>query len=133
MNKGYSKNLKSHINGFIPKNKILLGNNSTSILEKLYLFSNSDNKFLRFFFSSRLNLVLILEILSSGDKGRSFEYLCDRIPNQIGKRTTIQNCLNSALHQKIVSKVTCSFDKRIKYFRLTEFSSESLKKLTDAF
>ena len=31
MDKGYSKNLKSHINGFIPKNKILLGNNKFDV------------------------------------------------------------------------------------------------------
>ena len=129
MYKNYSKNSKFLINGFLPKNKIFLDEYSSSILENLYSFSKSDNKFLRFFFSSRLNFVIVLEILSSGNKGKSFEYLCESIPKLIGKRTTIQNCLNNALTQKMISKVRCSDDKRIKYYRLTETSIEALRSL----
>ncbi len=132
MEKMYLKNILN-INGFIPKNKIFLNGYSSSILKKLYSFSSSKDKFLKFFFSSRLNFVIVLEILASENKGRSFEYLCERIPKQIGKRTTIQNCLNSAFKDKMIHKVTCSNDKRIKYFRLTEKSIDTLKVLPDIF
>ena len=91
---------------FLPdKKKIDIKTFSSKVLTDLYKFSLSKNKLIRFFFSSRLHLILILEIVNSKNNENSFEYLCEKIDKQLGKRTTIQKILNDAIKIGLISKV----------------------------
>lgn len=116
--------------GFLPEdNNSDARSYSSKLLSKLYKYSLSKNKFMKFLYSSRLHFILILEIIDSKKSyGKSFEYLCEKIDKQIGKRTTIQNILNQAISQGLIVKVPCEKDKRVKFYKLTEESKESLKK-----
>ena len=78
--------------------------------------------------SSSLN---ILEIsLATVDKNHliSFEYLCDHIPKNLGKRTTIQTILNEAVRKNFFSKTTSQKDKRVKHYILEKTSAEVIEK-----
>lgn len=100
---------------------------SRKLLTKIYKFSLSQDKFIKFFYTSRLHFILMLEIIESS-KGKSFQFLCEKIDEQIGKRTTIQSVLNEAIKRSFIFKTACKKDKRIKYYKLTNNSEESLKK-----
>jgi len=92
----------------------------SKILSNLYNFSLSQNKFLKFFYKSRLHFITILEI-SIGEL-KSFEFLCEKIPNAIGKRTSIQTLLNEAVAQGVLLKYPCAKDNRIKLYKLSNDS-----------
>jgi|TARA_B110000858_G_scaffold193202_2_gene245273 DNA-binding MarR family transcriptional regulator len=63
---------------------------------------------------------------------KSFETLCEKIPNPIGKRTTIQTILNEAVAMNLLLKYPCAKDKRIKFYKLTEDSEQTLKEWAEA-
>jgi len=87
-------------------------------------FHTSTNKFLKFFYSSRLHFIIILEV--SIGKMKSFETLCQKIPNAIGKRTTIQTILNEAVAMNLMIKYPCAKDRRIKFYKLTKDSEQMI-------
>tara|TARA_B110000211_G_C14067081_1_gene548148 strand:+ start:114 stop:527 length:414 start_codon:yes stop_codon:yes gene_type:complete len=100
------------------------------VLVNIYNFSISTNAFTKFFYASRLHFIIILEI--SIGKMKSFESLCEKIPNPIGKRTTIQTILNEAVAMNLLLKYPCVKDKRIKFYKLTEDSEQTLKEWAEA-
>lgn len=96
----------------------------SKVLTNVYNFSLSTNKFLKFFYSSRLHFIIILEV--SIGKMKSFETLCQKIPNAIGKRTTIQTILNEAVAMNLMIKYPCIKDRRIKFYKLTKDSEQMI-------
>ena len=100
------------------------------VLINIYNFSLSTNTFTKFFYASRLHFIIILEV--SIGKMKSFENLCEKIPNPIGKRTTIQTILNEAVAMNLLLKYPCAKDKRIKFYKLTEDSKQTLKEWAEA-
>jgi len=94
------------------------------VLANMYNFSLSENKFMKFFYTSRLHFIIILEI-SIGDM-KSFEFLCQKISNAIGKRTTIQTILNESVASNILLKYASEKDKRIKFYKLSNDSEQAL-------
>ena len=98
--------------------------NKSKVLTNVYNFSLSTNKFLKFFYSSRLHFIIILEV--SIGKMKSFETLCQKIPNAIGKRTTIQTILNEAVAMNLMIKYPCVKDRRIKFYKLTKDSEQMI-------
>ena len=100
------------------------------VLVNIYNFSISTNAFTKFFYASRLHFIIILEI--SIGKMKSFESLCEKIPNALGKRTTIQTILNKSVAMNILLKYPCAKDKRIKFYKLTEDSEQTLKEWAEA-
>ena len=100
------------------------------VLINMYSFSLSTNKFLKFFYASRLHFIIILEI--SVGKMKSFESLCEKIPNALGKRTTIQTILNKSVAMNLLLKYPCIKDKRIKFYKLTKDSEQALKEWAEA-
>ena len=84
-----------------------------------------------FYYLSRLHSVIVLEAsLATVDKNHliSFEYLCDHIPRNLGKRTTIQTILNEAVRKNFFTKTTSQKDKRVKYYILEKTSAEVIEK-----
>ena len=84
-----------------------------------------------FYYVSRLHSIIVLEIsLATVDKNHliSFEYLCDHIPRNLGKRTTIQTILNDAVRKNFFIKTTSQKDKRVKYYTLEKTSAEVIEK-----
>ena len=84
-----------------------------------------------FYYLSRLHSIIVLEItLATVDKNHliSFEYLCDHIPRNLGKRTTIQTILNEAVRKNFFTKTTSQQDKRVKYYILEKTSAEVIEK-----
>ena len=84
-----------------------------------------------FYYLSRLHSIIVLEItLATVDKNHliSFEYLCDHIPRNLGKRTTIQTILNEAVRKNFFIKTTSQKDKRVKYYILEKTSAEVIEK-----
>ena len=84
-----------------------------------------------FYYLSRLHSIIVLEItLATVDKNHliSFEYLCDHIPRNLGKRTTIQTILNEAIRKNFFTKTTSQKDKRVKYYILEKTSAEVIEK-----
>ena len=84
-----------------------------------------------FYYLSRLHSIIVLEIsLATVDKNHliSFEYLCDHIPRNLGKRTTIQTILNEAVRKNFFTKTTSQKDKRVKYYILEKTSAEVIDK-----
>ena len=84
-----------------------------------------------FYYLSRLHSIIVLEIsLATVDKNHliSFEYLCDHIPRNLGKRTTIQTILNEAVRKNFFTKTTSQQDKRVKYYILERTSAEVIEK-----
>ena len=84
-----------------------------------------------FYYLSRLHSIIVLEItLATVDKNHliSFEYLCDHIPRNLGKRTTIQTILNEAVRKNFFTKTTSQKDKRVKYYILEKTSAEVIEK-----
>jgi hypothetical protein len=84
-----------------------------------------------FYYISRLHSIIVLEItLATVDKNHliSFEYLCDHIPRNLGKRTTIQTILNEAVRKNFFTKTTSQKDKRVKYYILEKTSAEVIEK-----
>ena len=84
-----------------------------------------------FYYSSRLHSIIVLEVsLATVDKNHliSFEYLCDHIPRNLGKRTTIQTILNEAVRKNFFTKTTSQKDKRVKYYILEKTSAEVIEK-----
>lgn len=100
------------------------------VLINIYNFSLSTNTFTKFFYASRLHFIIILEV--SIGKMKSFETLCEKIPNPIGKRTTIQTILNEAVAMNLLLKYPCAKDKRIKFYKLTKDSEQTLKEWAEA-
>ena len=100
------------------------------VLINIYNFSLSTNTFTKFFYASRLHFIIILEV--SIGKMKSFENLCEKIPNPIGKRTTIQTILNEAVAMGILLKYPCVKDKRIKFYKLSKDSEQTLKEWAEA-
>jgi len=100
------------------------------VLINIYNFSLSTNKFTKFFYSSRLHFIIILEV--SIGKMKSFENLCEKIPNVLGKRTTIQTILNESVAMGILLKYPCVKDKRIKFYKLSKDSEQTLKEWAEA-
>ena len=84
-----------------------------------------------FYYLSRLHSIIVLEVsLATVDKNHliSFEYLCDHIPRNLGKRTTIQTILNEAVRKNFFTKTTSQKDKRVKYYILEKTSAEVIEK-----
>ena len=84
-----------------------------------------------FYYLSRLHSIIVLEVsLATVDKNHliSFEYLCDHIPRNLGKRTTIQTILNEAVRKNFFTKTTSQQDKRVKYYILEKTSAEVIDK-----
>ena len=84
-----------------------------------------------FYYISRLHSIIVLEVsLATVDKNHliSFEYLCDHIPKNLGKRTTIQTILNEAVRKNFFIKTTSQKDKRVKYYILEKTSAEVIEK-----
>ena len=84
-----------------------------------------------FYYLSRLHSIIVLEVsLATFDKNHpiSFEYLCDHIPRNLGKRTTIQTILNEAVRKNFFTKTTSQKDKRVKYYILEKTSAEVIEK-----
>jgi len=84
-----------------------------------------------FYYLSRLHSIIVLEVsLATVDKNHliSFEYLCDHIPRNLGKRTTIQTILNEAVRKNFFTKTTSQQDKRVKYYILEKTSAEVIEK-----
>tara|TARA_B110000977_G_scaffold80045_1_gene107250 strand:+ start:110 stop:484 length:375 start_codon:yes stop_codon:yes gene_type:complete len=84
-----------------------------------------------FYYLSRLHSIIVLEVsLATVDKNHliSFEYLCDHIPRNLGKRTTIQTILNEAVRKNFFTKTTSQQDKRVKYYILERTSAEVIEK-----
>ena len=84
-----------------------------------------------FYYISRLHSIIVLEVsLATVDKNHliSFEYLCDHIPRNLGKRTTIQTILNEAVRKNFFTKTTSQKDKRVKYYILEKTSAEVIDK-----
>ena len=84
-----------------------------------------------FYYLSRLHSIIVLEVsLATVDKNHliSFEYLCDHIPRNLGKRTTIQTILNEAVRKNFFIKTTSQKDKRVKYYILEKTSAEVIDK-----
>ena len=84
-----------------------------------------------FYYISRLHSIIVLEVsLATVDKNHliSFEYLCDHIPRNLGKRTTIQTILNEAVRKNFFIKTTSQKDKRVKYYILEKTSAEVIEK-----
>lgn len=84
-----------------------------------------------FYYISRLHSIIVLEVsLATVDKNHliSFEYLCDHIPKNLGKRTTIQTILNEAVRKNFFTKTTSQKDKRVKYYILEKTSAEVIEK-----
>ena len=84
-----------------------------------------------FYYLSRLHSIIVLEVsLATVDKNHliSFEYLCDHIPRNLGKRTTIQTILNEAVRKNFFIKTTSQKDKRVKYYILEKTSAEVIEK-----
>ena len=78
-----------------------------------------------------MHSIIVLEItLATFDKNHliSFEYLCDHIPRNLGKRTTIQTILNEAVRKNFFTKTTSQKDKRVKYYILEKTSAEVIEK-----
>jgi len=63
---------------------------------------------------------------------KSFENLCEKIPNVLGKRTTIQTILNESVAMGILLKYPCVKDKRIKFYKLSKDSEQTLKEWAEA-
>ena len=125
------KNLKTNGNmarGYLPdKQHDDIRSFSSKLLSDLYKFSLSKNKLIKFFFNSRLHLILILEILNSNENEKSFEYLCEKIDKRLGKRTTIQKILNDAIKIGVIAKAPGQRDRRIKYFKVTNEFTNALE------
>ena len=99
-------------------------------LKEFYEGSSSLN-IKGFYYLSRLHSIIVLEItLATVDKNHliSFEYLCDHIPRNLGKRTTIQTILNEAVRKNFFTKTTSQQDKRVKYYILERTSAEVIEK-----
>ena len=99
-------------------------------LKEFYEGSSSLN-IKGFYYLSRLHSIIVLEvILATVDKNHliSFEYLCDHIPRNLGKRTTIQTILNEAVRKNFFTKTTSQKDKRVKYYILEKTSAEVIEK-----
>ena len=99
-------------------------------LKEFYEGSSSLN-IKGFYYLSRLHSIIVLEVsLATVDKNHliSFEYLCDHIPRNLGKRTTIQTILNEAVRKNFFTKTTSQQDKRVKYYILEKTSAEVIEK-----
>ena len=99
-------------------------------LKEFYEGSSSLN-IKGFYYLSRLHSIIVLEVsLATVDKNHliSFEYLCDHIPRNLGKRTTIQTILNEAVRKNFFTKTTSQKDKRVKYYILEKTSAEVIEK-----
>ena len=101
---------------------------SEKYLAEFYDFHQYDD-ITGFAYTSRLHAVIALEIaLSSFDNLHwvSFEYLCEKIPKKLGKRTTIQTILNEGVRKSFFIKTISFTDNRVKIYKLEE---ESLKNI----
>ena len=99
-------------------------------LKEFYEGSSSLN-IKGFYYLSRLHSIIVLEVtLATVDKNHliSFEYLCDHIPRNLGKRTTIQTILNEAVRKNFFTKTTSQKDKRVKYYILEKTSAQVIEK-----
>ena len=94
-------------------------------IKDIYSSSYSTDYSSQFFFRSILHHVISLEIYENNYKnGISFERICNRIPNAIGSRSSIQSILNDALKKNIFIKKQSEDDKRIKnYFLSNDYIS----------
>ena len=98
---------------------------------KEFYYGSSSLDIKGFYYLSRLHSIIVLEItLATVDKNHliSFEYLCDHIPRNLGKRTTIQTILNEAVRKNFFTKTTSQKDKRVKYYILEKTSAEVIEK-----
>ena len=98
---------------------------------KEFYDSSSSLDIKGFYYLSRLHSIIVLEVsLATVDKNHliSFEYLCDHIPRNLGKRTTIQTILNEAVRKNFFTKTTSQKDKRVKYYILEKTSAEVIEK-----
>ena len=99
-------------------------------LQEFYDLNNTSNV-KGFYYETRLHSVIVLEIsLASFNQNHpvSFEYLCETIPNKLGKRTTIQKILNEGLTKGYFIKTQSEKDKRIKFYTLEKKSLEVIEK-----
>ena len=99
-------------------------------LQEFYDLNNTSNV-KGFYYETRLHSVIVLEIsLASFNKNHpvSFEYLCEKIPKKLGKRTTIQTILNEGIRKGYFIKTLNEKDKRMKFYTLEKNSLEIIKK-----
>ena len=106
------------------------GYKTENYLKEFYELSNTTD-IKGFYYETRLHSVIVLEIsLASFNQNHpvSFEYLCETIPNKLGKRTTIQKILNEGLTKGYFIKTLNEKDKRIKFYTLKKNSLEIIEK-----
>ena len=97
-------------------------NKAYQILERyrddLYGKSLKDDECNNFFKNSILHIAISVEISIShySKEDISFEKICQRIPNQIGSRSSIQSVLNLAVEKGFFVKKELKKDRRIKVY-----------------
>jgi len=95
-------------------------------------YNCSKNKDINgFYYTSRLHSVIVLEIALASLEGSSFisfEYLCKKIPKNIGRRTSIQTILSNGVKAGYFLKHITPKDQRIKYYLLEAYSLKLMNK-----
>ena len=105
--------------------------NKTKVFLERYrddLYGNSikNSECSIFFKNSILHIAISVEIGVSyfNKEGISFEVICERIPNNIGSRSSIQSVLNLAVKKGFFVKKKLNRDRRIKNYT---FSTNYMK------
>ena len=88
--------------------------------------TNKDN-FIKFFYSSRSHVLVVLLVAYYGPKNfATFEMIISKIPNSVCSRSTIKSILDQGTFDKIFLKSVSLEDKRKQLYKLT---SENQKKM----
>ena len=100
--------------------------------------TNKQDKFLKFFYSSRSNLAVTLHVTVYDSKTKSsFENICNTIPRSLCSRSTIKKILDEGVAQGFFEKKKNKIDNRIQLYGLSNHVQKSMhswnKMMKDAF
>ena len=100
--------------------------------------TNKQDRFLKFFYSSRSHVAVILHVSIFSTKPKaSFENICNTIPRSLCSRSTIKKILDEGVAENFFEKKKDKNDKRIQLYGLTNHVQKSMhlwnKMMKEAF